>query len=591
MRVFHTAFDYVIFRQLTASDKPTLYLNANRQLGFVRTGKVDTLTAERLNEFEWAHVAVVYDSTASQVRLYLNGTRVQTVSGVTAPLGGASTTDGESVADGLDMDEFRLWNVARSDSQILANAFDPIADQAGLVCYLKFEEGSGSALVDSHSGGPGATQTGCVWMWPERMWASPSLERLPRTHGLWWDEFGGMASEVRIDILDPSGTDPISIGTLLLSNGWRPERNVSEGSSPFGVQDFGSRETAPNGVTHVTRGAPIDIRTLLFLSTSHDEMYQLWHRLAFGVSNSIPADVLQRPDGPAVPLPAHDLWRVRWADHSNRDPWPRLSAAHGNPSDVLMAFRLPNNVLQLSTTSGTGAYSFTGVVSGYAAFSTQLANGDTVPYFARDAASWEVGLGTWASAGSTLSRTLIASSSGGLISWPGTGSREVGCGLPGTWLLQLLDPSAAAGFVTRGTTLGTWAMRTFANGSFISVDHPAGTAGNPTINDAALATTYFPRKDTGSSTINAIWTFAQRLIFGGFSGTPSVQELRGQSDELMWRWRRDAANDYDAEVRQAASWRRVLTATAADLNDADLLRGFDPNDGRQLQLRAPLGMP
>lgn len=252
-----------------------------------------------------------------------------------------------------------------------------------------------------------------------------------------------------------------------------------------------------------------------------------------------------------------------------------------------MAFKLPNNVLQLSGTSGTSPFTFSSTVAGYAAWSAQLSNGDTAPYFARDSSAWEVGLGTWASGPATLTRSLIASSTGSLISWPGTGTREVGCGLPGPWLLQMLDPSATPGLMVRGSAIGSWLTRTLQPGGFIGIANADGVAGDPALDDLGLEVS-FPRIEIGeSASIAAIWTFISRLIFDGFSGSPSVQELRGASDELMFRWRRAGANDYSAEMRTASSWRRLLLATSADKNDADLLKAFDPSAGANYSIANP----
>ena len=56
------------------------------------------------------------------------------------------------------LDEIRLWNVARSEAEIAA-AKDAAIDvaSAGLVAYLKADEGSGSALVDATGQGHSAT--------------------------------------------------------------------------------------------------------------------------------------------------------------------------------------------------------------------------------------------------------------------------------------------------------------------------------------------------------------------------------------------------------------------------------------------------
>lgn len=71
-----------------------------------------------------------------------------------------------------------------------------------------------------------------------------------------------------------------------------------------------------------------------------------------------------------------------------------------------------DRVRETSTSTGTGALTLAGAVAGFRTFGSVLANGDTAYYVAanRDAAEWEVGLGTW-NTGGTLTRTTVLSSS------------------------------------------------------------------------------------------------------------------------------------------------------------------------------------
>lgn len=237
-----------------------------------------------------------------------------------------------------------------------------------------------------------------------------------------------------------------------------------------------------------------------------------------------------------------------------------------------MAFKLPNNVKQLSPTSGTSSYQFTSIVSGYAAFDAQLANGDTTVYFARDASAWEVGQGTFTTGPSTLSRTLIASSTGTLIAWPGSGTREVGCGLPAEWVTALIDPTITAGMPARTGASG-WAFRTWQNGTFITITNPAGTAGNPTIVDSGLSTAFLRR--------NIAATMVAQLSLDYFSG--GFLTVGGDGSEDMLGFGRVGAEDYLGYIRTGGgTWSRILTADASNLNDADRLQGSTLAQARKL---------
>ena len=77
-----------------------------------------------------------------------------------------------------------------------------------------------------------------------------------------------------------------------------------------------------------------------------------------------------------------------------------------------MALVLKDRVKETSTTAGTGTLTLAGAVSGFQAFSA-VGNGNTTYYAIVDAATgdWEVGLGTYTSSGTTLSRDTVLSSS------------------------------------------------------------------------------------------------------------------------------------------------------------------------------------
>ena len=79
-----------------------------------------------------------------------------------------------------------------------------------------------------------------------------------------------------------------------------------------------------------------------------------------------------------------------------------------------MALVLKDRVKETSTTAGTGTLTLAGAVAGFQSFSA-VGNGNTTYYAIVDAATgdWEVGIGTYTSSGTTLSRTTVLSSSNG----------------------------------------------------------------------------------------------------------------------------------------------------------------------------------
>jgi hypothetical protein len=97
-----------------------------------------------------------------------------------------------------------------------------------------------------------------------------------------------------------------------------------------------------------------------------------------------------------------------------------------------MAFVLADRVQETSTTTGTGTITLAGAVSGFQSFAA-IGNGNTTYYTIADTTGtyWEVGIGTYTSSGTTLSRNTVLSSSnsGSLVNFP-AGTKNVFVTLP-----------------------------------------------------------------------------------------------------------------------------------------------------------------
>jgi hypothetical protein len=93
-----------------------------------------------------------------------------------------------------------------------------------------------------------------------------------------------------------------------------------------------------------------------------------------------------------------------------------------------MALVIADRVLETTTTTGTGAVTLAGAQTGYQSFGTAIGNGNTTYYtIAVDGGTdWEVGIGTYTSSGTSLSRdTVLASSNSGSLVNFGAGIKNV----------------------------------------------------------------------------------------------------------------------------------------------------------------------
>lgn len=206
-----------------------------------------------------------------------------------------------------------------------------------------------------------------------------------------------------------------------------------------------------------------------------------------------------------------------------------------------MALVVKDRVKETTTTTGTGTLTLAGAAVGFQSFSV-IGNGNTTYYAITDGTDWEVGIGTYTSSGTTLSRdTILESSNGGAaVNW-GAGSKDVfvtypaeksvdsdGTGASGTWAISITGNAATATqvYVTESPDDNVTYMVPYTS--------PTGTAGgnrslytdngglsfNPGTNILACAT--FSGALSGNAT-SATQLQTSRTINGtSFNGTASI---------------------------------------------------------------------
>jgi len=146
-----------------------------------------------------------------------------------------------------------------------------------------------------------------------------------------------------------------------------------------------------------------------------------------------------------------------------------------------MALVLKDRVKETTTTTGTGTVTLAGAAAGFQSF-VVIGDGNQTFYAIVDAASgaWEVGVGTYTSSGTTLSRTTVVSSSnaGSLVNF-GAGSKDVFVTYPSSRAVYL----DAAGSAVTTLDIGTLGTST-ANISTANIT--AGTVATAPVNNTDI---------------------------------------------------------------------------------------------------------
>ena len=141
-------------------------VNSRVQLHLGGAGSASINSVTLLQSNTWYHVAGTWDGATGIARLYLNGSyEGQVTTGTNSNLG----TNIEPLQIGRlglsccpymfrgEMDEIRIWNVARDAGQIANGRSLSFGNTPNLVANYHFDEGTGAVTYDSAPGGSNAT--------------------------------------------------------------------------------------------------------------------------------------------------------------------------------------------------------------------------------------------------------------------------------------------------------------------------------------------------------------------------------------------------------------------------------------------------
>lgn len=194
-----------------------------------------------------------------------------------------------------------------------------------------------------------------------------------------------------------------------------------------------------------------------------------------------------------------------------------------------MALVIADRVKETTITSGTGAVTLAGAVTGYQAFSAAIGNGNTTYYCIADqaGANWEVGLGTYSSTGNTLTRTTVLSSSnaGAAVNF-GSNAKDVFVTLPAS--KGPLEAGTKTVFFQAAAPTG-WTQITddTATNRMLRVVNTAG--GGNGGSHSPILNNVVPSHTHGFTTGN----MSQDHVHGGWTGGVNSSHLHGASGQAF----------------------------------------------------------
>jgi hypothetical protein len=174
-----------------------------------------------------------------------------------------------------------------------------------------------------------------------------------------------------------------------------------------------------------------------------------------------------------------------------------------------MPLVVKDRVVETTSSTGTGTITLGGAVAGYQSFSV-IGNGNTTYYTISGGSEWEVGIGTYTSSGTTLSRdTVLESSNGGSLVNFSAGTKNV----------FVTYPAEKAVYKDANNVFSEFASGTAM--LFVQSSAPTGWTKSTTHNDKAL------RVVSGAASSGGSVAFSTAFASQTPSGTVSVSVSAG----------------------------------------------------------------
>lgn len=193
-----------------------------------------------------------------------------------------------------------------------------------------------------------------------------------------------------------------------------------------------------------------------------------------------------------------------------------------------MALVIKDRVQETTTTTGTGTVTLAGAVSGFQSFSV-IGDGNTTFYSIVGGTQWELGIGTYTSSGTTLSRdTILESSIGGSAVNFSAGTKTVFCTYPAERSVYVegssIVPGATATLpVSSGGTGSNTA--TFSGANITSLNASNISSGLLAVANGGTNNAFFTVSGPASSA--KTYTFSNENMSVGFRNIPPVGTKTG----------------------------------------------------------------